>query len=263
MWTPDELLRAGLEKTAADKAKLREAVRVARASAPLLTIAGSGGANGRRIGPSAPLAPDGPQVDNPTCRVDFNANSGVNSILGRVEIKLPVEQLAPMMDPRSWACSGGVIAAAFLVEDHDGEYVPRYDLDQIELGKLKVPKNEPLLLYEYARSDVASFENILAISKFEVGRKRIRLDYYLYDCLICTFGILTAPGGLTVNQGYSMATWNNRGRATIEVLKEVKVRDLTPNDPGNGFDFGESVNATIGTALSQWVNNISTMSPIV
>jgi hypothetical protein len=262
----DNLLRAGLEETAAAKEKLREALRAAGASARVPTIGGDGGANARRLLAPAPVAADGPQVQNPTCTVDFNANSGVNSIVGRAKIRLPIEQLAPMLDPRSWACSGSVIAGAFLVEDHDGEYVPRTDLDHMKLGELELPKNKPVLLWEYARSDVASFENILAISKFEVerkGRKHIRLDYYLYDCLICTFGILTASGGLTMNQGYSKATWGNDGWATVEVLKKVKVRDLTPNDPGNGFDFGESVNATIGTALSQWVNNISTMSPIV
>jgi len=260
----DSLLKAGLEETAVAKVALREALRVAGASARVPTNATGGGASApRRLAPFTPATDDGPPLRNPTCTVEFNANSGVTSIVGRVEVRRTVEQLAPILDPRAWACTGSVIGAAFLVEDQDGEYVPRTDLDTMKLGKLKLPKNESVLLYEYARSDIASFENILAISKFEVGQRHIQVDYYLHDCLICTFGILTASGGLTVNQGYSKATWGTDGWATVEVVKNVKVRDLTPNDPGNRFDFGESVNATIGAALSQWVNDTSMMSPIV
>jgi hypothetical protein len=259
------LLKAGLEDAAAKKAQLRDALRLAGAAARVPANSRGGNVKGRGFasGAVAPAADDGPQLRNPLCTVKFDANAGVTSIVGTVEVRRTIAELAPILDPRSWACTGSVIGASFLVEDNDGEYVPSTDLDHMKLGKLKLPGNKPVLLYEYARSEIASFENILAISKFEVRPRKIHLDYYLYDCLICTFGILTAPGGLTIDEGYSQATAGNDGWTTVEVLKRVKVRDLTPNDPGNKFDFGEAVNDTIGAALSQWVNDTSMMSPIV
>ena len=46
-------------------------------------------------------------------------------------------------------------------------------------------------------------------------------------------------------------------------LKKVQVRDLTPHDPGNRFDFGLSVNSTIGAALSQWVHDTKFLRPVL
>jgi hypothetical protein len=258
------LLRKGLEEAANNKAAFRDALRRAGVAAQ---IPGSSPFGRKAVifspGRVAPApAADGPTVSNANCTTTFDANAGVTEILASVQVQRSMSELAVLLDPRAWAYSGSVIGASFLVEDDDGEYVPRRDLDHMDLGKLRLPGNKPVLLYEYARSDIASFENILAISKIEVGAKKIHVDYHLYDCLICTFGIFTAPGGLTINEGYSEATLNRDGSVTLEVLKRVKVRDLTPNDPGNKFDFGEAVNDTMGAALSQWVHDTSMMSPV-
>jgi hypothetical protein len=119
-------------------------------------------------------------------------------------------------------------------------------------------------LYEYARSEIASFENILAIETFTVKDALIEAKYRLHDCLVCTFGLFSAPGGLTVNEGHVRAVRDPRdGWWSIEVLKRVQVRDLTPRDPGSRYDFGQWVNSTIGAALSEWVNDTRILSPIL
>ena len=52
------------------------------------------------------------------------------------------------------------------------------------------------------------------------------------------------------------------GGSLIEVEKKIRVRDMTPNDPGNRYDFGQSINSTLGAALSTWVDDVSLMSPV-
>ena len=52
----------------------------------------------------------------------------------------------------------------------------------------KEPRSE--FLYEYARSDVASFENILLITEFSVSKDYIRVEYQLHDCLVFMLGML-------------------------------------------------------------------------
>src|SRR5262249_51359226 len=121
-----------------------------------------------------------------------------------------------------------------------------------------------LLLYEYARSPVASFENILQIVQFTVSPDEILTEYHLYDCLACTFGAFSAPGGLLVNEGHVRAVRSSEvGWWGIEVVKQIQIRDLTPHDPGNPYDFGEWVNSTIGAALSQWIHGTAIISPVV
>jgi hypothetical protein len=260
----DDLLVQGLDAAKQTKIDLR--AELARINRPLALASPNPPVPPRRFAP-APLPPtpgaaadpDENPVQNATCTVDYNANSKITRIIGRARVKRTMAQLAPVLDPRSWSATGSVIGAAFPVVDDNGVYKPRRDLDDQELGK---PWKG--LLYEYARSDVASFENILSIDRFTgMNAKRIEATYHLYDCLVCTFGMISAPGGLTVNQGHGLATPVNDEWSDLEVLKEIKVRDLTPHDPGRGYDFGQWINSTIGAALSQWVDDTSMMSPIV
>jgi hypothetical protein len=119
------------------------------------------------------------------------------------------------------------------------------------------------LLYEYARSNVASFENILKITEFSVSEERINVEYQLHDCLVFMLGMLSAPGGLTVDDGHVSAVRYDERHWRVEVFKRVQVRDLTPHDPGNRFDFGLSVNSTMGAALSEWVNDTRLLRPVL
>jgi hypothetical protein len=206
-----------------------------------------------------PATEDAIQLADPFCETTYDAIRRLTKMVGRAKVRCPAVQLAPILDPRSWSCGGGVIAAAFLVKEHNGEYSPTA-LDGVELGTTW--KNQ--LLYEYARSEIASFENILAIESFTATGDRIEATYRLHDCLVCTFGLFSAPGGLTVNEGHVRAIWDRRERWwSIEVLKRVQVRDLTPRDPGSRYDFGQWVNSTIGAALSEWVNDTKILSPIL
>jgi hypothetical protein len=113
---------------------------------------------------------------------------------------------------------------------------------------------------------VASFENILSIKHFTVTPDSVRAEYELHDCLVCTFGAFSAPGGLTMNEGSVEATPAVPDRYdvwTVEVVKKIRVRDLTPNDPGNPYDFGTWVNSTIGAALGEWVHDARLFSPVL
>ena len=236
--------------------------------APGLDFSAPGAKTGNleRARAEAPPDPHGPDLQNPTCTVWFDANRKLTAILGAAQVRRPVDELAAAIDPRSWGKTGGIIARAYPVEDHAGHYDPR-DLGDIPLGeakRLKITPRASMLLYEYAQSEIASFENILEITSFTAEPRGVFLSYQLYDCLLTTFGFWTAPGGLTVNEGYSEAVPIPRHEdwSRIEVLKRVKVRDLTPNESGNPYDYGESINATMGAALSQWVDNVRMMSPI-
>ena len=216
--------------------------------------------------PSSAPDPSPPSADmarRPTCTVTYDAGTMLTTMLGGAEIHKTMEEIAPLVDPRSWDRGGGVIAKVFPVRDVDGEYEPSTDLDDVPLG---TPWSDGLL-YEYARSEVSAFENILAIPKFTVtkrGRRiqEARADYYLYECLRCVVGLFSTPGGLTVNTGYVVARpAAERGWTRVTVQKTVKVRDFTPTDPGNRYDFGEWANNIIGSTLSLFVQDISLLSP--
>jgi hypothetical protein len=222
--------------------------------------------NLERARAETPPDPDGPDLQHPTCTVWFDANRKLTAILGAAQVRRTPANLAAAIDPRGWAKTGGIIGRAYPVEDHRGDYQPR-DLGDIPLGdaqRLAIAPGATMLLYEYAQSEIASFENILEITSFTAASERVFLSYRLYDCLLTTLGFWTAPGGLNVNEGYSEAVPfpDREGWSRIEVLKRVKVRDLTPNESGNPYDYGESINATMGAALSQWVDNVRLMSPI-
>ena len=222
--------------------------------------------NLERARAETPPDPQGPDLQRPTCIAWWDANRKLTAVLGAVQVRRTPEMLAAAIDPRSWGKTGGIIGRAYPVEDHRGDYKPR-DVGDIPLGhadRLGIAPGATMLLYEYAQSEIASFENILEITSFTAALDRVFLSYRLYDCLLTTFGFWTAPGGLTVNEGYSeaVAIPDQPGWSRVEVLKRVKVRDLTPNDPGNPYDYGESMNATMGAALSQWVDNVRLMSPI-
>jgi hypothetical protein len=207
----------------------------------------------------SPVSESEDRVSDPECVVKFEPISGVTEMIGSVTLRATAAEMALIMDPRAWSGTGGVIAASFLVrEDDRGQYQPT--MINVKLGR----SWKRQLLYEYARSEVASFENILAIDEFTVAAKRVRTVYRLHDCLVCTFGAFSAPGGLTLNEGSVDAVRDRKqDKWRVTVVKRVRVRDLTPRDPGNRYDFGQWVNATIGGALSQWVRDASMMSPVL
>jgi len=51
------------------------------------------------------------------------------------------------------------------------------------------------------------------------------------------------------------------GSSARRATARVKVRDLTPQDPGNRYDFGEWANSMIGATLSLFVEDTSLLSP--
>jgi len=283
----DSLLRTGLDQATQAKQALKDALqrvsplqRVPKPGTPGSRLRTTSVAAGNSA--TAQDAPAEDVIKDLNCDVHFNPNTGLTRMLCSASIKRTQRELAMILDPRSWSCLGDVIGAAYLVtQDAHGQYaaallpetggaaVAAASVDEkfksLELGQ---PWKKPQLLYEYAHSEVASFENILRIKKFSVSNSEIEATYQLYDCLTCTFGFLSAPGGLTVNEGYVTAERQtgsaNKGWWLIKVKKVVQVRDLTPQDPGNKYDFGEWVNSTIGGALSQWVREAATaLSPLL
>jgi hypothetical protein len=207
-----------------------------------------------------------PTLENPTCVTLFDANSKVTTMRASAYIDVGLDDLAPSVDPRGWGLSNGVIDVAFRVyRDKKGVYRPVEDDLREPLGRPW--KDGGDLLFEYARSEIASFENILAIDKFSVvPGQLLRVDYHLSNCLKTIIGFWGVDGGLQRNDGFVQVTPIRRGpfrgRSFIEVEKNIRVRDLTPNDPGNPYDFGQSINSTIGAALSVWVDDVSLMSPV-
>ena len=257
------LLRDGLAQAAATRERLRDALSRMRLNRQPLTP-NVGGAS--QVATSSSFGHIPANGDNADLKAlfstsQFDAKSGLTQVKGGARVRRSLAELAPVLDPRAWGANGNPIAASLLVQDFNGEYRPSRELDYVPLGTAWDNK----LLYEYARSEVASFENILKITYFTVSPTLIHAEYHLHDCLECTFGAFSAPGGLTVNQGIVKATpsagdpdWSD-----IEVTKEVQVRDLTPHDPGNPYDFGEWINSTIGAALSQWIHGTAIFSPVV
>jgi len=279
----DALLRHGLEQATQTKQALRDALHHV-SPRPRVTSASTGK---RRKAPTVARVAKGatdaarPEdlIKDINCNVHFNTYTGLTTMMCSASIKHTKRELALILDPRSWSGLGDVIGAAYLVKrDAQGQYSPAVLTKTGEL-KLQDAENSPLhslplgepwknqLLFEYAHSEVASFENILCIEEFQVSSSLIKAEYQLFECLSCTFGFFSAPGGLTMNQGFVKAKplpgRGNKGWWSIEVKKVVQVRDLTPQDPGNKYDFGELVNSTIGGALTQWVREAaSALSPV-
>ena len=250
----DSLLRTGLQEAKEAKKALNESL--------LRVNVRPSGTSGTR---SVHVDPDEPDVTDLTSQTTFDAKLGITTMVGRALLRRTKDQLAPILDPRSWSCSDGVIAAAFLVDDEQGVYKPK-QLPKVPLGTSwhTLPEgSRSQLLYEYARSDVASFENILKITEFSVSEDCINVKYQLHDCLVFMLGMLSAPGGLTIDDGHISAERYDEEHWRVEVFKKVQVRDLTPNDPGNRFDFGRSVNSTIGAALSEWVHDTRFLRPVL
>jgi hypothetical protein len=264
-------LSAALEESAITKQTVRDALRGIAARPRFLVNKSPLSATSARLAATLssdapnPVPPPPDMARNPRCTVTYDANTKLTTMIGGAEIHRSMEDLAKLVDPRSWDRGGGVIAKVFPVCDVGGEYEPSTLLDDVPLGK---PWNKGLL-YEYARSEVSSYENILAIPAFTVERNdakqivKAHACYGLYECLTCVVGAFSSPGGLTVNTGYVEAIPLGDGWSRVEVMKEVKVRDFTPNDPGNRYDFGEWANDIIGSTLSLFVEDISLLSPFV
>lgn len=246
----DSLLRTGLQQA-------REAKKALNESLLRVNVRSSGTKSGH-------IDPDKPDVTDLTIQTYFDAKLGITTMVGRGLLRRNKDQLAPILDPRSWSCSDGVIAAAFLVDDEQGVYKPKQLEKPLGTSWHTLPEgSRSHLLYEYARSDIASFENILKITEFSVSEDCINVKYQLHDCLVFMLGMLSAPGGLTIDDGHISAERYNDEYWRVEVLKNVQVRDLTPHDPGNRFDFGRSVNSTMGAALSEWVHDTKFLRPVL
>jgi hypothetical protein len=255
----DGLLKNALASAATHKQELREAlIRVApqpRVSHnDLSDLLPTVGIPKPRADP-APAA-DGDLIANPQCVVSFDSRQRKTILLATARVRRPLAEMAPIVDPRAWGSGGTVVGASFIVAVKDGVYSAARELGRAELGQ-SWKKGTPQLLYEYARSDFASFENILKITQFSRNAQEARADYQLHECLVFMLGLLSTPGGLTMNQGHVIARRSDWGKewTDIEVLKEIRVRDMTPNDPGNPYDFGQAVNDTMGAALSSWIDD--------
>lgn len=210
--------------------------------------------------PGKPVAKrPAPTLFDPECEAVFDANTKLTTITAMAATDCSVDELAELVDPRAWGLGSSIIDVAFpVVLDVDDRYQPAPGVLDVELG---TPWEEEGLLFEYACSDVASFENILRIVRFDRTSTSLRVEYELHDCLKTTIGFFEMDGGMQRNEGFVQVDADSR-TSSITVVKRIRIRDLTPNDPGNRYDFGESVNSTIGAALSVWVDDTSMMSPV-
>ena len=280
---PQGAMRDALEQMAQEKLALRGELHSAGATAqrpaPLVSTP-SGNANALKVfalqrkqsrtranGPLVPRAPmtgGADRVRDVQSSSTYDAVRQLNIFTSRADIAMPLEALRPLMDPRAWDQGPGVVDTVFRVYlDDNGDYQPLEEDPEAELGTAWKPSGAgPHLLYEYARTDAASFENVLEITRFDPRDTVIKTDYRLYDCLKCTIGLLSFDGGLQINEGFVEATALDDGWSRIRMEKRVRVRDLTPSDPGNGFDFGEWINTTIGIALTLWVDDTAMLTPI-
>ena len=132
----DDLLRTGLRDAKEAKRVLNDA---------LLQVNPGTGSLIRGVA----VDPDAPAVTDLTSQTMFDAKTGITTMVGSGTVRRNRDQLAPILDPRSWSCSDGVIAAAFLVDDAEGVYKPK-QLKDVPLGTSwrTLPKgSESQLLY--------------------------------------------------------------------------------------------------------------------
>jgi hypothetical protein len=261
----DGLLKTALDQALSVKRALRDAL--IRVAPPPRVITADAVNMGLSVRNPAALAREAPAEDtavsNPQCVVSYDGHFKKTTLLATATVHRPLEFMAPILDPRSWGCGGTIIGATFIVSVKDGIYSAGHEHGKAQLGH-SWTRNRTQLLYEYARSEFASFENILKIKRFTHDPHEVRADYELHECLVFMLGLLSTPGGLTMNQGHVIGSrspvrpdWTD-----IEVLKEIRVRDLTPNDPGNPYDFGQAVNSTMGAALSSWIDDARFLRPV-
>jgi hypothetical protein len=103
---------------------------------------------------------------------------------------------------------------------------------------------------------VSSFENVLEID-FSVTPREIHLQYALYDSPRSTFAGEERLGVLEVDDGFARARSlpHDPGATEIVMEKTVVFADLTPWDPGEGFDNGQWLNYTAPAMLSLWLDD--------
>jgi hypothetical protein len=202
------------------------------------------------------------RVENATSTGTYDAVARTGTVKAGFDTWMPWEQLAQNIDPRSWGKKGSVVAATFRLEDEGGEYRPI-------VGKEPLGSPWKGLLYELARCDIASFENVLDIEfetgKVKQGRDRgkpyIRAMFSLYDCLKSTIGFMVSDGGLQIDSG-TVEAIKHGAYAHCKMTKNIRVRTTFPNHPGGKYDPGNWANTTIASWLSLWVDDGKLLSPL-
>ena len=199
----------------------------------------------------------------PTTHVNYDPMTLVSEVTGSVQLRKKPQELAGIIDPRTWDDYNPVFEAAYRVElDQDGAVV-------FDNGGMPVELAEPNgrgegwtgVLYEDVSWETdggtaSRFRNLLNI-RFSSSPKRVQAKYALRRCLASQLWIVERPGGIDVDSG----TWTARalrgGWTELRLVKRLRFTDATVRDASPmGWDFGQIMNYLTPAFLGMWIDAV-------
>jgi hypothetical protein len=217
-----------------------------------------------------------------TCVACLDGKTWETTVTARARVPRPLQELAAVLDPRSWPQCSTVFQ----------------DIEVVELDPItsiwKVLKNpslpnlgEPWSTAKTSPGDperglrervtigataaggfVAEFVNVLNVeltvetNNYDPLTDEIRIRYSLNESLSSLLFGQVLDGGLVNDEGYGLAVRDKLSPSDwtrVEMKKTIQFRDLT--DAGGAFDYGELLNYTAPGISCLWLEDTTELSP--
>ena len=198
----------------------------------------------------------------------FNARSRTTQLRSSVVVYRPLDQVAPLLDPRRWdECSELFTRTCQVAEP------PGCDFECVEPTAQPTPDRRGFL-YERATVGPQEIENLLSV-RYEVTSDQtrpeaVKVDYSLYRAVSHRLGGFESPGLFRANSGDLRAGRidhdnpfepSNRDCTLIEVTKDVQYARMSAWSGSPFVDYGELANYLAPAFLTLWIANLQLIVP--
>ena len=198
----------------------------------------------------------------------FNARSRTTQLRSSVVVYRPLDQVAPLLDPRRWdECSELFTRTCQVAEP------PGCDFECVEPTAAPTPDWRGFL-YERATVGPQEIENLLSV-RYEVTSDQtrpeaVKVDYSLYRAVSHRLGGFESPGLFRANSGDLRAGRidhdnpfepSNRDCTLIEVTKDVQYARISGWSGTHLVDYGELANYLAPAFLTLWIANLQLIVP--
>lgn len=217
-----------------------------------------------------------------TCVACLDGKTWDTTVTATARVQRPIEELAAVLDPRSWPQCSTVFEDIQIVE-FDGIAMKWNVLQNPNLPPLGDPwstrrasPNDPelgvrervIIGATSAGGFVAEFTTVLnveltkSLGNFNPLTDEIRLTYSLNQSEQSRLFGQVMSGGLLNDDGYGRAIRDSLSPADwtrVEMKKTIQFHDLT--DAGGAFDYGELLNYVAPGISCLWLEDSSELSP--
>jgi hypothetical protein len=219
-----------------------------------------------------------------TCVACLDGKTWDTTVTATARVPRPIEELAVVLDPRSWHRCGSSVFKDIQIMEFDPTVPEQWKIikhpNLPRLGEpwstiRKSPGDPELGLFEQViigatATDgfVAEFRNILNITLTKSLRNpnpqddEIRLTFSLNTPLSSTLFGQEMAGGLVNDEGFGRAVRDQLSPADwtrVTMKKIVQFRDLTDN--GGAFDYGELLNYIAPGLSCLWLEDSTELNP--